>query len=55
MTSIPAQDTSVTTIKGWLPVGTHALLHRAAAISTARKLPYLGDLALALALIRSRS
>ena len=48
------RDHSVTTIDGWVPVGTHLLLQRAAEIAAAHRHPYLGTEHLAAAITESR-
>ena len=47
-------DHSVTTIDGWVPLGTHLLLQRAAEIAARRRHPYLGTEHIAAAITESR-
>ncbi|MBO0881742.1 MAG: Clp protease N-terminal domain-containing protein [Mycobacterium sp.] len=53
MTTTGERDTSVTTITGWTPVGTHLLLTRAAEIARAHGHRFVGDEHLTTAMLQA--
>jgi ATP-dependent Clp protease ATP-binding subunit ClpA len=53
MTTTGDRDTSVTTITGWTPVGTHLLLNRAAEIAREHGHRFVGDEHLTTAMLQA--